>query len=123
ESVDYRIEQGPAGRALVIQVQEKETGPNYLRFGMSLATEQKGDSTFNVLASYRATWLTQYGTEWKLETQLGQSSYVFSELYQPLTRYGYFFVAPYLFEGENLRGVFSGDDRIADYRVQEARGG
>jgi len=123
ESVDYRIEQGPAGRALVIQVQEKENGPNYLRFGLSLATEHKGDSTFNVLASYRATWLTQYGTEWKLETQLGQSSYVFTELYQPLTRYGYFFIAPYLFDGENLRGVFSGDDRIADYRVQEARGG
>ena len=123
ESVDYRIEQGPAGRALVILVEEKETGPNYLRFGMSLATEQKGDSYFNVLASYRATWLTQYGTEWKLETQFGQSSYVFTELYQPLTRYGYFFVAPYFFDGQSYRGVFSGDDRIAEYWVREARSG
>lgn len=123
ESVDYRIEQGPAGRALIIEVHEKDTGPNYLRFGLSLATEHKGESYFNVLASYRATWLTQYGTEWKLEAQIGQNSYVFTELYQPLTRYGYFFVAPYVSDGESYRGVFSGEDRIADYRVSEARGG
>lgn len=123
ESVDYRIEQGPAGRALVILVREKDNGPNYLRFGLSLATEREGDSYFNVLASYRATWLTQYGTEWKLETQFGQSSYVFTELYQPLTRYGYFFVAPYFFDGQNDRAVYSGDDRIAEYRVREGRGG
>jgi len=123
ESVDYRIEQGPAGRALVILVNEKDNGPNYLRLGMSLATEHEGDSYFNVLASYRATWLTQYGTEWKLETQLGQSSYAFTELYQPLTRYGYFFVAPYYFNGKHTRGAFSGDDRIAEYWIRESRGG
>ena len=123
ESVDYRIEQGPGGRALVFMVHEKDNGPNYVRFGLSLATEHKGDSSFNVLASYRATWLTKYGTEWKLETQIGQNSYVFTELYQPLTRYGYFFVAPYFFDGLNYRNVFSGDERIAQYWVREARGG
>jgi NTE family protein len=123
ESVDYRIEQGPGGRALVFMVHEKDNGPNYLRFGVSLATEHKGDSSFNVLASYRATWLTKYGTEWKLETQIGQNSYAFTELYQPLTRYGYFFVAPYLSDGLNYRNVFSGDDRIAQYWVREVRGG
>jgi NTE family protein len=123
ESVDYRIEQGPGSRALVIMVHEKDNGPNYLRFGLSLASERKSDSYFNILASYRATWLTQYGTEWKLETQVGHDSYVFTELYQPLTRYGYFFVAPYVSDGLRYRSVFSDDHRIAEYWVREARGG
>jgi NTE family protein len=123
ESVDYRIEQGPAGRVLVVQVHEKDNGPNYLRFGMSLATESKGDSYFNVLASYRATWLTQYGTEWKLETQIGHNSYAFTEIYQPLTRYGAFFVAPYLYDGRSYRGVYSGNERVAEYWIREARVG
>ena len=127
ESVDYRIEQGPdgpnSGRALVVVVQEKENGPNYLRFGLSLASERKSDTYFNLLASYRATWLTQYGTEWKLETQVGRDSYVFTELYQPITRYGYFFVAPYLQDGLSYRGIYSQDQRIAEYWVREARGG
>jgi len=127
ESVDYRIERGPdggdSGRVLIISVQEKENGPNYLRFGLSLASERKSDSYYNLLASYRATWLTHWGTEWKLETQIGRDSYVFTELYQPLTRYGYFFVAPYASDNLSYRGVYSNNQRVAEYWIKEARGG
>ena len=33
--------------------------------------------------------MNRFGAEWKLETQVGQNSYAFTEFYQPLTRYGY----------------------------------
>ncbi|HET7763595.1 MAG TPA: patatin-like phospholipase family protein [Burkholderiales bacterium] len=123
ESVDYRIDEGSAARALVIRVKEKETGPNYIRFGLTLATEGKGDSYFNVLASYRSTWVNRFGAEWKLETQVGQDSYAFTEFYQPLTRYGAFFVAPYAKAGQSYRGVYSGNDRVAEYTIRENRAG
>ena len=123
ESVDYRIDESPAGRTLVIRVHEKETGPDYIRFGLTLATEGKGDSFFNLLASYRATWVNRFGAEWRLETQVGQNSYAFTEFYQPLTRYGYFFVAPYAQAAQTYRGVYNGDDRIAEYVVRENRAG
>jgi NTE family protein len=123
ESVGYRIDEGPSGRTLVIQVHEKETGPNYIRFGLTLATEGKGDSYFNLIASYRSTWVNRFGAEWKLETQVGQNSYAFTEFYQPLTRYGYFFIAPYAQAGQSYRGVYSGNDRVAEYVVRETRGG
>jgi NTE family protein len=115
DSVDYRIEEGPASRALIIRVHEKEIGPNYIRFGISLATSSQGDSYFNVLASYRATWVNRFGAEWKSEVQFGQNSYFFTEFYQPLTRHGYFFIAPYGSAGESYRGLYSGNDRVADY--------
>jgi NTE family protein len=123
DSVDYRIEEGPGTRALIIRVREKETGPNYIRFGLTLATEGKGDSYFNAIVSYRSTWVNRFGAEWKLETQVGQNSYAFTEFYQPLTRYGYFFVAPYAQAGQSYRGVYSGDDRVAEYTVRENRAG
>ena len=123
ESVDYRIDESQTGRALVIRVREKETGPDYIRFGLTLATEGKGDSYFNLIASYRATWVNRFGAEWKLETQVGQNSYAFTEFYQPLTRYGDFFIAPYAQAGQSYRGVYSGDDRVAEYVVRENRAG
>jgi NTE family protein len=123
ESVDYRIDQGPGTRALIIRVHEKENGPNYLRFGMSLATATKGDSYFNMLASYRATWLNKYGAEWKLEAQIGQNSNLFTEFYQPLARNGNYFIAPYASTGNSYRGVYSGDDRVAEYWIRDSRAG
>ncbi|HEY6239468.1 MAG TPA: esterase, partial [Burkholderiales bacterium] len=123
DSVDYRIEEGPGTRALIIHVHEKDTGPNYLRFGLSLATEGKGDSYFNALVSYRSTWVNRFGAEWKLETQVGQNSYLFTEFYQPLTRYGYFFIAPYAQASQSYQGIYSGNDRIAEYVARENRAG
>lgn len=43
----------PGKRAMVILPREKEWGPDYLRFGLGLASDFQGDSQFNVLASYR----------------------------------------------------------------------
>jgi len=123
DSVDYRIEEGPGTRALIIRVREKEIGPNYIRFGISLASSSQGDSYFNVLGSYRSTWLNRYGAEWKMEAQFGQNSYFFTEFYQPTTRYGYFFIAPYASTGMSYRSLYTGNDRVAEYWKRDNRAG
>jgi len=123
EAVDYRIDQGPGSRALVIRVVEKTIGPDYLRFGLGLATDFRSDAAFNALASYRRTWLNRAGGEWVAEVQLGQNNYFFTEFYQPLQRRGYIFVAPYGQVGSYTRGVFVDDERVAEYRAREWRVG
>lgn len=119
ESVDYRIEEGPGGRALVIQAREKEIGPDYMRMGLSLATDFQGGNYFNALASYRRTWLNSLGAEWLVEGQIGKSSYLFTELMQPLRQDGDWFVAPYASIGKRYRPVFVGDVRAAEYERRE----
>jgi NTE family protein len=119
ESVDYRIEEGPGGRALVIQAREKEIGPDYMRMGLSLATDFQGGNYFNALASYRRTWLNSLGAEWVVEGQIGKSSYLFTELMQPLRQDGDWFVAPYASIGKRYRPVFVGDVRAAEYERRE----
>jgi len=125
EAVSYSIQQPDAGGspALVIKVREKEIGPSYLRFGLALASDFQGDAYFNALVSYRRTWLNKLGAEWVAEAQIGQNTFVRSELYQPLEERGRLFVAPYGYLGQFTRGVFVGDDRIAEYRVRQADAG
>ena len=49
--------------------------------------------------------------------QIGQNTYLSTEFYQPLEESGRWFVSPYALAGQQTRGVFSGDDKIADYRI------
>ena len=123
ESVDYRIEQGPAGRVLTILPREKDWGPDYLRFGLGLATDFQGENFFNLLVQYRRTWLNRLGGEWLTEARLGQETSLFTEFIQPVEERGRYFVAPYAKIGQTSRGVFIGEERVAEYNVREARAG
>ncbi len=123
ESVDYRIHQDPGARVLIIQPREKESGPDYLRFGLGLATDFEGESIFNLLVSYRRTWLNRLGGEWLTEVQVGQDTHLFTEFFQPVEEGGRYFVAPYGKIGRTTRGVFVGEQRVADYEVSESRVG
>jgi NTE family protein len=123
ESIDYVIEDAPGGRAAVIRPREKEWGPDYLRFGLGLASETQGDSMFNVLVQYRRTWLNRLGGEWLSEAQIGQTTYVATTFMQPLHERGVYFVAPYVRFGETRRNLFVGEDKVADYLARDSRVG
>lgn len=124
EGVDYHVI-GSAGvpNTVVITPREKEWGPDYLRFGLGLATDFQGDSFFNLLFQYRRTWLNRLGAEWLTEAQVGQDTHLFSEWYQPLTETGVAFGALYGAIGQTTRGVFEGDNKVADYLISSAQGG
>jgi NTE family protein len=86
ERVNYALATDPAvGRVLVADVAEKSWGPNYLRVGLSLATDFGGDNFYTLIATYRATLLNRLGAEWRTDLQTGQSSRIVTEFYQPLT--------------------------------------
>jgi NTE family protein len=121
ELVEYRIAQEPGRRVLVIEPREKDWGPDYLRFGLGFATDFQGTNIFNFLASYRKTWLNQLGGEWLTEAGIGQNTYLSTEFYQPVEERGRYFVAPSVRIGESTTGVFAGEDRVAEYLVEEAQ--
>ncbi|HSD52771.1 MAG TPA: BamA/TamA family outer membrane protein, partial [Burkholderiales bacterium] len=87
------------------------------------ASDFQGENYFNALVQYRHTWINRLGGEWVAEAQVGQNTYLFSEFYQPIEARARLFVAPYARIGEYTRGVFVGDDRVAEYQVREALGG
>ena len=121
ESVDYYIQQDPVKRVMVIQPREKEWGPDYLRFGLGLATDFQGENFFNILAQYRRTWLNRLGGEWLNQVQVGRNTFFASEFIQPLEERGRYFVAPYAKFAQDQRGVFVGEQRVGEYQTNETR--
>jgi NTE family protein len=105
------------------RAREKSWGPDYLRFGLGLASDFKGDNAFNVLFEYRKTWLNRLGGEWLTQFQIGQNTYLGTEFYQPVEESGRWFVQPYALAGQQTRGVFVGNDKVADYRIGNLQGG
>jgi NTE family protein len=124
EAISYRLVGGDTGpRAMVIEPKEKSWGPDYLRFGLALASDFQGDNQFNLLAQYRRTWLNRLGGEWLTEVQIGQDTHLATEFYQPLNDAGVWFVAPSFAIGRTTRSIFAGDDKVAEYRVDVAQVG
>jgi NTE family protein len=121
ESIGYRIDEDPGKRVMVITPQEKSWGPNYLRFGLGLATDFQGESVVSVLLQHRQTWLNRRGGEWLNEVKLGTNNSLFTEFYQPIDERGAWFIAPYGSIGQTVRSVFINGDKVARYDVNEGR--
>lgn len=123
ESISYHLSGDTAARAMVIEPREKSWGPDYLKFGLGLSSDFHGDNAFNALVQYRRTWLNRLGGEWLSEAQVGENTYLASEFYQPLDEAARWFVAPNVLIGQKTRGLFAGDDKVADYLVRAGRVG
>jgi NTE family protein len=94
EAVFLRLIQQQGINRLVIDAHEKPWGPNYLRFGMRLESDLKGQGDFNLLANLRSTHLNRRGGEWKNIITVGDDQSLFSEWYQPLVYSGEWFISP-----------------------------
>lgn len=123
EHVNYRLLEEPGKHVLGVEAIEKSWGPNYLRFGLGLSSDFTGDAYFNLLASYRQTWLNSLGAEWRNDFQLGNASSIYTEFYQPFDAANYFFVAPHANYERRSTTLYQDDNRIARYDISSAYAG
>lgn len=111
ETVSYAQSPSADGTVLIIKVQEKSWGPNYLSFGLNYEDNFDGDTRFNLASSIRVTELNELGAEWQTGAQLGTEPYIRTQWYQPLD-YGY---KRFLITGaEYSRDTFSVYDTLGD---------
>ena len=122
-SLDYSVLRERDRTILRITPVEKPWGPDYLRFGLNLASDFRSESAYNLRALYRRTWLNPLGGEWLLGGQIGSLQSLSTEFYQPLDLRHRFYARPYGFISLFKRPVYSGSDRLAIYRVQDNRAG
>jgi len=123
EHVNYRYLEEPGKRVLAVDAVEKSWGPDSMRFGLGLSSDFGGDALYNLLVSYRKRWINPLGAEWRTDLQLGSTTSLASEFYQPLTGTGHFFIAPSVFLERRTAPVYQGDTRLAtvDRKKAEAR--
>jgi NTE family protein len=123
EHVNYRYLEEPGKRILAVDAVEKSWGPDSMRFGLGLSSDFGGDALYNLLVSYRRRWINPLGAEWRTDLQLGSTTSLASEFYQPVTASGSFFIAPSVFLQRTTAPVYQGDSRLAtiDRKKAEAR--
>jgi len=118
EQVHYRVVHKGRDNTLVISARGKRSGTDYLRLGLNLSDDMRGDSAFNLGASYRINGINRLGAEWLTRAQIGDQQELYTEFYQPLDVGSRYFVAPYLrAESTNVESVMD-NDPIAEYCLE-----
>jgi NTE family protein len=118
EHVNYSYIEEQGRRIMAVDAVEKTWGPDYLRFGLGLSSDFGNDAYYNILASYRKTWINSLGAEWRTDAQIGRTSSLYSEFYQPFNvgRFA-FFVAPRIGLERRPFDLYQGNTRVATYDV------
>jgi NTE family protein len=123
EQIDYRIEDSGRAHGLVVDVQEKSWGPNYLRFGLGMSSDLQGETSFDLLAGHRRLWLNSLGGEWRNEVVLGRVRRYATEFYQPAHLGNTLFASAYGSIQAAPEYIFVDRARIAEYDVTEIDAG
>ena len=121
EHVNYRYFDEPGKRILVVDAVEKSWGQDSLRFGLGLSSDFGGDALYNLLVSYRKRWINSLGAEWRTDVQMGSTTSLVSEFYQPLTSAGAFFIAPRVLLERSTAPVYLGDTRLGTVDRKKAQ--
>jgi NTE family protein len=117
-SLDYNVMRERDKTILRITPIEKPWGPNYLRFGLNLASDFRSDAAFNLRGLLRMTWMNALGGEWLVGAQIGSEQSIGTEFYQPLDKRHQTFLRPYAGTALSKDPLFFDGDRLAVYRVQ-----
>ena len=123
QSLDYSVLRDRSRTLLRITPIEKPWGPDYLSFGLNLSSDFRSESSYNLRALYRKTWMNSLGGEWLTRGQIGSVQSIATEFYQPFDSRQRYFVRPYV--GTSLRkaSLYFEGDRLAVFRVQESEAG
>ena len=115
ESVDYSLLTARDRNILQVLPVEKNWGPDYLRFGLSLDSNLKQSSSYTVRAAYDKTWLNSLGGQLLIGTELGRKNALTVDLYQPLEDSQRYFMESSLSYGVENIGIYENDHKLADY--------
>jgi NTE family protein len=116
----YEVVSDDEGTGIVLHAKPKPQGPNYLEFGLSLASDFAGRSDFNVRLGVLGSPFNETGGEWRALAQLGDEVRLFGEVYQPMGAAGRYFLfsrAEYL---DRKLDQFDGDgNKLSEFQAQQ----
>lgn len=119
ERVRFDIRPEAEGRVLVYQIEARERGRHYVRLGLNLETDIGDEAIYNIGANHVWFPINSWDGEIRTEGQIGDTSKVGTELYQPIEPRDWLFAMPFVrFERSEL-DIFRGKDRVATYDRDE----
>jgi NTE family protein len=86
ERINYQLNQLKDDQyELVVDVNEKTYGPNFLKTSLGFYSESSGTNLFSFGVGYRRPWLTPSGLELQADVRAGSQSELAISLFQPLS--------------------------------------
>ena len=123
ERIDYRLLQRFGATGLEVTPWDKRWGPDFLRLGVSLSDDFRGNAGYELLAEYDLTGLDSLGREWRNRISLGRIAGIESEFYQPFGPNAQFYGKLYGGYRALNQPVVIGNTTLAQYRVGRLRAG
>ena len=117
QTIDYTVLTEREKRILKVTPVEKPLGPDYVRFGLNLYSDFRGDARYNVRALFRRTWLNSLGGEWLAAAQIGSDQRLGTEIYQPIEPRQVWFVRAFLDGHNDIAAIYSNGNRVAEYKT------
>jgi NTE family protein len=120
ESVRYEVVKEDGRTGVVLHAKEKSWGPNYLQFGLKLADNFQGDSSYNLGVLYTMTAINDRNGELRFGLQVGEDLAGGAEWYQPLDVSSLWFVNTGVSARREQFSIYEGDDIVSEYRIVRA---
>jgi NTE family protein len=124
EIIDFQLLTDERGAGLLIDARAKSWGENKLKFGLGLVSDLDGSGDFNLGASYLRKGVNNRGGEVYGRAQIGDTSLLTGQLYQPLDLHSRYFVVPYASLSDNqvytLGPEFDATDVVGAWRLKRA---
>jgi NTE family protein len=119
ESLDYLWVRDGARQGLEMRARRNSYGPNYIRFGLNLEDDFRGNSNFTAAARFVMTELSRRGAEWTWDLQVGERPVIATEYYWPLDQRQRWFLTPRArFSVRNVP-LRVDDDVVAQFRLRD----
>ena len=118
-NIRYEIVEEGNETGLVLRVEERPWGPNYLRLGLAASDNFDGENLFNVALAYTRTGINSLGGELRVGAQIGEEPSLTGELYQPLDAASRWFIQPRIrYQKQNVN-VFDAGDILSEFRLTD----
>jgi NTE family protein len=118
QNVDYAMLDTLRGRNILrVMPLEKSWGPDYIRYGINFDSNFKSDSSYSLRLGYQKTWLNSLGAELLAIGEIGSSTGVSVDFYQPVDARQRYFLETNLKYASKISSVYQNDIKLAEYRT------
>jgi NTE family protein len=114
ERVDVRTEIVNDRKLVILDVEEKAWGPDYLRIGGRAVSDFNTEARFAITLQHTRTWMNSWGAEWRNELTFGDTRRLLTSFYQPLGPGSLWFVEPVLETVQSDADIFGSGNRRLD---------
>ncbi len=122
DNVSYSAVKDDGRTGVVISVQERPWGPNYLQFGLQFSSDAADQNRLALRFGVLRVPINRLNGELQFIAELGDEPTFVADLYQPVGVGSPYFVRPRLFFTRRLFNTFEEGQIIAQNRVRDAGG-